>query len=69
MSEPVQAPQISTDVKYETIARYNDYVEAQALVDQLFGQMAELEVDVVLVRPTPAAFFDFDVHAARHDVS
>ncbi len=46
MSEPVQAPQISTDVKYETIARYNDYVEAQALVDQL----SDKEFDVSTVK-------------------
>lgn len=46
MSEPVQAPQISTDVKYETIARFPDYVEAQALVDQL----SDKEFDVSTVK-------------------
>ena len=41
----------------------------ETLVEDLCGQMAELEVDVVLLGTNTAAFADLDGHRTRYDVA
>ncbi|MEX3598504.1 general stress protein [Kocuria carniphila] len=46
MTEPIHTTDIQSDVRYETIARFPDYAEAQAVVDQL----SDKEFDVSTIK-------------------
>lgn len=46
MTEPIHTTDIQPDVRYETIARFPDYAEAQAVVDQL----SDKEFDVSTIK-------------------
>ena len=46
MTEPIHTTDIQSDVRYETIARFPEYAEAQAVVDQL----SDREFDVSTIK-------------------
>lgn len=46
MTEPIHTTDVQSDVSYETIARFSNYAEAQAVVDQL----SDKEFDVSTIK-------------------